>query len=226
MGPRSYGRAPSDAVQVSSPGEVLGSNRRVIQRDNATVAGDAQDGPFRERISLRLSLGSSPAPWALCSLTATFIAECCGELFSKVDGGRGPLGRDAIIGAVGFVLNELVENALKYGQHGDINVTVGLGREDIVCIVSNPIAKSAVPALRARLEELVQGDPGELLRRQVEANTTRDVKSAESGLGYLLLINDYGVHLGWELSPVSGNIFSVMARIPLRNEKLKNEKER
>jgi hypothetical protein len=181
------------------------------------------DESFRECISLRLSPGSSPVPWALCSLTATFMGECCGELIPKIDGNGGPLNRNEIAGAVDFVLNELVENAVKFRQHGNVDVTVGLEREDVVCLVSNSIMTSTVPALRAKLYELTQGDPGELLRRQVEANTTdvKDGKSAGSGLGYFILMNDHGVRLGWELSPISDSSFSIttMARIPVRNER-------
>jgi hypothetical protein len=181
------------------------------------------DESFRECISLRLSPGSSPVPWALCSLTATFMGECCGELFPKIDGKGGPLNRDEIAGAVGFVLNELVENAVKFRQHGDVDVIVGLDREDVVCLVSNSILASTVPALRARLYELMQGDPRELLRRQVEANATdvKGGKSAGSGLGYFILMTDHGVRLGWELSPISGSSFNIttMARIPVRNER-------
>ena len=181
------------------------------------------DESFRECLSLRLSPGSSPVPWALCSLTATFMGECCGELFTKIDGKGGPLNRDEIAGAVGFVLNELVENAVKFREHGNIDVTVGLEREGVVCLVSNSILTSTVPALRARLYELTQGDPGLLLRRQVEANSmnVKGGKSAGSGLGYFILMNDLGVRLGWELAPISDSSFSIttMARIPVRNER-------
>jgi hypothetical protein len=151
------------------------------------------------------------------------MGECCGELFTKIDGKGGPLNRDEIAGAVGFVLNELVENAVKFREHGNIDVTVGLEREGVVCLVSNSILTSTVPALRARLYELTQGDPGLLLRRQVEANSTnvKGGKGAGSGLGYFILMNDLGVRLGWELAPISDSSFSIttMARIPARNKR-------
>src|SRR4029078_4992943 len=107
-------------------------------------------------------------------------------------------------------------NAVKFNQNGDLTVTVGIGREDLVCLVSNQITNSAVPSLREKLLELTQEDPGELLRRQAEANAEAS-ESVGSGLGYLIIMNDYGVSLGWKLDPISVNSFSIktMARIPI-----------
>jgi hypothetical protein len=182
------------------------------------------DDSFSEHMSLTLYPDSFPLRWSLCSLTANFMAEYFGELFPESDRENRLLSRDEISGAVGYVLNELVENAVKFNQDGDINVTVGLGREDLVCLVSNQIRNSAVPGLREKLLELTQDDPGELLRRQVEANA-EDEESTGSGLGYLIIMNDYGVSLGWKLDPISPTSFSIktMARVPILNERSRME---
>lgn len=182
------------------------------------------DDSFSEHLSLTLYPDSFPVRWSLCNLTANFMAEYFGELFPESDTEEKLLSRDEISGAVGYVLNELVENAVKFNQDGDINVTVGLGREDLVCLVSNQIMNHDVPALRSRLIELTQEDPGELLRRQAEANA-EDEESSGSGLGYLIIMNDYGVSLGWKLDPISSTSFSIktMARIPILNERSRME---
>src|SRR5512145_2407227 len=140
------------------------------------------DDSFSEHMSLTLYPDSFAVRWSLCNLTANFMAEYFGELFPDADADERLLSRDEISGAVGYVLNELVENAVKFNLNGDITVTVGLGREDLVCLVSNQIPNASVPALRQKLLELTQEDPGELLRRQAEANF-EDAESSGSGLG-------------------------------------------
>lgn len=182
------------------------------------------DDSFSEHMSLTLYPDSFAVRWNLCNLTANFMAEYFGELFPEIDGEERLISRDEVSGAIGYVLNELVENAVKFNQHGDINVTVGIGREDLVCLVSNQITNASVPALREKLNELTQEDPGELLRRQAEANA-EDADNAGSGLGYLIIMNDYGVSLGWKLDPISVNSFSIktMARIPILKERSRME---
>jgi hypothetical protein len=182
------------------------------------------DDSFSEHMSLTLYPDSFAVRWSLCNLTANFMAEYFGELFPEIDGEDRLISRDEVSGAIGYVLNELVENAVKFNQYGDITVTVGMGREDLVCLVSNQITNSAVPALREKLLELTQEDPGELLRRQAEANA-EDSENTGSGLGYLIIMNDYGVSLGWKLDPISVNSFSIktMARIPILNERSRME---
>jgi hypothetical protein len=62
------------------------------------------------------------------------------------------------------------------------------------------------------------------LRRQAEANA--EVNDAGgSGLGYLIIMADYGVTLGWKLDPISSSSFSIktMARIPILNERSRME---
>lgn len=177
------------------------------------------DDSFSEHMSLTLYPDSFPVRWSLCNLTANFMAEYFGELFPDADADERLLSRDEISGAVGYVLNELVENAVKFNLNGDITVTVGLGREDLVCLVSNQIPNASVPKLRQKLLELTQEDPGELLRRQAEANF-EDAESSGSGLGYLIIMNDYGVSLGWKLDPITSTSYSIktMARIPILRE--------
>ncbi|EYF01547.1 slr1658 superfamily regulator [Chondromyces apiculatus] len=182
------------------------------------------DDSFSEHMSLTLYPDSFPVRWSLCNLTANFMAEYFGELFPDADSDDRMLSRDEISGAVGYVLNELVENAVKFNLNGEITVTVGLGREDLVCLVSNQIPNVSVPGLRQKLLELTQEDPGELLRRQAEANF-EDAENTGSGLGYLIIMNDYGVSLGWKLDPITSSSFilKTMARIPILNERSRME---
>ena len=182
------------------------------------------DDSFNEHMSLTLYPDSFAVRWSLCNLTANFMAEYFGELFPETDQEERLISREEVSGAVSYILNELVENAVKFNQNGDINVTVGIGREDLVCLVSNQIMSSTIPRLREKLTELATEDPGELLRRQAEENA-ENAESEGSGLGYLIIMNDYGVSLGWKLDSVSPSTVCIktMARLPILKERARME---
>ena len=77
---------------------------------------------FNEHLSLTLYPDSSPVRWNLCNLTANFMAEYFAELFPETDVEGKLLSRAEISGAIGFVLNELVENAVAHTLlNGPIN---------------------------------------------------------------------------------------------------------
>jgi hypothetical protein len=182
------------------------------------------DDSFSEHMSLTLYPDSFAVRWSLCNLTANFMAEYFAELFPEADNDGKLISRAEVSGAVSYVLNELVENAVKFNRSGDINITVGIGKEDLVCLVSNHIANGEVPPLREKLLELSREDPGELLRRQAEANA-EDADATGSGLGYLIIMSDYGVSLGWKLDPVSAQntCIRTMARLPILKERARME---
>jgi len=165
------------------------------------------------QISLTLTPGSFEAGWSLCHLTSNAIANNVSARLAA-SGQEGQRMKPAEIeSAVSFILNELVENALKFNQAGDIKITVRAGGGEVCCLVSNQIAPDSVPRLREQLCRIAHGDPGELLHQQVEKN----VQSHSSGLGYLTILADYGASLSWRLQEVSPNTtcLEVMAQLSI-----------
>lgn len=179
---------------------------------------------FTEHLSLTLYPDSAPVRWSLCNLTANFMSEYFGELFPEADADGNLLSRAEISGTISFVLNELVENAVKFNEAGTITITVGMEREDLICLLSNNIPTDRVEPVRRTLLALTQDTPGELLVQRAETNAG-DSGDGGSGLGYLIIMNDYGVSLGWKLDPISATSHSIktMARIPILNERSRME---
>lgn len=179
---------------------------------------------FTEHLSLTLYPDSSPVRWNLCNLAANFISQYFAEIFPDNDAEGRLLSKAEISGAIGFVLNELVENAVKFNANGDIALTVGIDREDLVCLISNNIPSSKAAGITRTLLALTQDDPNELLFQRAQANA-EDSSEGGSGLGYLIIMTDYGVSLGWKLDPVSPTNYSIktMARIPILNERSRME---
>lgn len=153
--------------------------------------------------------------WDQCGATSDFFA----AYFSRL-----PRCRDdeeangEVEGAISYVLNEVIENAVKFQSGGTITVKVGLDGEELVFVVGNRISESAANALKPRVRELVTGDAQELLLRRVEQNA-ENPELGVSGLGFLTMITDYEARLGWSFTPVPESpgqvLLHTMARLPI-----------
>lgn len=165
-------------------------------------------GEYREpteagpRVTLVFYPGAFPVKWNQCSVTADFFAEYfaavheCG-LAEEAD-------RRDFVGSVGYVLNELIENAVKFSAGGTVVVDAAVEAGEFVVVVSNQIAATKVDGLRDKFGELVDGDPQELLLRRVEENAMNPEIST-SGLGFLTMLSDYKAKLGWRFDAAPGN---------------------
>ena len=132
---------------------------------------------------------SFPLRWGLCSTTADFCADYLAT--------REPCqtSRDAI----NYVLNELVENAVKFSEGEAITITLALTGDQLVLLVTNHVNPSTATKLRSKLHKLLAGDPLELLMRRVEENA-ENPDNEGSGLGFLTMMTDYEASLGWRLT--------------------------
>ncbi|MCA9718479.1 MAG: ATP-binding protein [Myxococcales bacterium] len=132
---------------------------------------------------------SFPLRWGLCSTTADFCADYLAtrEPFSA--------SRDAI----NYVLNELVENAVKFSEGEAITITLALDGDTLVLLVTNHVGESTAEKLYNKLCKLLAGDPLELLMRRVEENA-ENPDNEGSGLGFLTMMTDYEASLGWRLT--------------------------
>lgn len=181
-------------------------------------------GDFREFTSqggARVTLVFYPADfqvrWSQCSATADFFA----EYFAAVPACK-PADDDAraeFIGTVSYVVNELVENAVKFSVGERVEITVGLDRGELVVLVENQLLAATVDVLQATFAELAAGDPQELLFARVEANA-ENPEAGGSGLGFLTMMSDYNAKIGWRFSPVADNpnnvLLETMARLEVK----------
>lgn len=139
--------------------------------------------------------------WAHCSSTADFLAEIFGGMVRR-GGGDITEARHSIA----YLANELLENAVKFRAPGDVEVEAALAGDGFSIWLANAVTEETAGRFRALLEEIVAGDPGELLIARIEANAS-DEGDGGSGLGILTLMNDYGVRLGWSFEPAAdGNL--------------------
>jgi hypothetical protein len=111
-------------------------------------------------------------------------------------------------GAVSYVANELLENAIKFTDD-DFNYKVKfgihfVGETEVVAVIfaTNCANYETVHNLQALIKKLLSCDPNELYLQQLEKNAEAETESETSGLGLLTMINDYSAKIGWRFETI------------------------
>ena len=152
-------------------------------------------GALKNRI--RLADGPLDLAWQHCGVTAEFLGDFFALQRSK-DGGNYNEARHSI----GYLTNELLENALKFRHAFDITLEASLDGASFEVRITNVITPETAGKFQALLAELTTRDPGELLIERIEQNA-ENMNSSGSGLGLLTLMSDYGARLGWRFQPAA-----------------------
>lgn len=156
--------------------------------------------PEIESLSLRFSPGSIPIKqrWRNNGLSADFLADYVSTFFPRLEADPSSGARRAeIAGAVAFIANELLENAMKYSLDSgssSITITLQLDHERIDLWECNTVAPAQGKKFRDFIERLAGSDPDAFYLEQLE----RSAEGAQSGLGFLTMINDYAACLAWK----------------------------
>lgn len=148
---------------------------------------------------LTLAEGPLDLTWHHASTTSEFL----GEFFSLRSAAFG-LDANEVRHSIGYLVNELLENAIKFRHPGDIRIETSIEDGLFEISVSNLIDVTTAERFRVLLDEITSRDPGELLIERIEANAEDETSSA-SGLGLLTLMNDYGAKLGWRFAGEEGS---------------------
>lgn len=171
--------------------------------------------------SLELTYTSTSRPinqgWGNKRLSAYFVADYFSN-FLPVDeeDSRREKRIQESKGAVSYVANELLENAIKFNDeavHSQIKFGIHfIEDKEVTAIVfaTNRVKAERVETFQALIQELLTEDPNELYIRQVEKSAEEENCDA-SGLGLLTIINDYGARLGckFETTQTAPNVVAV-----------------
>lgn len=156
--------------------------------------------------------------WRRVSLTSDFMAKYYSYYFPYREKAKRRLSREAAENSISFVLNELIENTAKYTDAPNKTVTVKilLLEEHVVFQVSNFVTAGLAESFFGLARDILESNPEELYIRRLERNT--EANSSDSGLGYLTLINDYGVAMGFRFEKQGQDLFrvTVQARMNCR----------
>jgi len=152
---------------------------------------DLATGTGENVTRLRLFEGPLDLGWKHCAITSDFVAEFVALRYRKSRN----LHRE-VRHNVRYLTNELVENAVKFRAAGEIAIEASVQNNVFRAKVSNLVDEEASRQFQHLLSQMTISDPGELLIKRIEANAT-DVHAADSGLGLLTLMSDYGAHFAW-----------------------------
>ena len=118
-------------------------------------------------------------------------------------------------GAVSYVANELLENAIKFTDDTfSYKVKFGIHfieEIDVIAVIfaTNYAKSETANKLHEFIKELLSSDdPNELYLQQLEKNAETD--SETSGLGLLTMINDYSAKIGWRFETRPDSLDTVL----------------
>jgi hypothetical protein len=138
-------------------------------------------------------------------LSADFIADYLTTFIDTNGDPNSARRKMEIKGAIAYITNELLENAMKFSDESaqvDTSIQVQLCTDRLIFITTNSVKPSAVEPFQADIQELINCDPNELYIQRLEANAT-DEKSSHSGLGLLTVMSDYITRIGWKFEAAS-----------------------
>jgi hypothetical protein len=158
--------------------------------------------------------------WRNNGLSADFLADYLSTFFPGED--LASTEKQAEIkDSVGYIANELLENCMKYSYSDSqhlVSIEMFLAPDAITLYTMNGVAPDSVSKLQAFIRRLLSENIDELYTEQLERNAESEDGGA-SGLGYLTMLNDYGVEIAWQFShsnEISADMaLTTMVRLPL-----------
>lgn len=150
-------------------------------------------------MSVTTNPGLSDFKWSHCDKISNLFAGYVG-LWKCV----GTINQKRAVDWVNYCMNELLENAVKFGNGNEIVSRVGVHSKDdevtLVVAVENFSSEENAQKLMNVLVRCTKEDPAKLILETMELNAT-GTNVPKSSLGILSLMGDYGARLGWSLIP-------------------------
>jgi hypothetical protein len=139
--------------------------------------------------------------WRNNGLSADFLSDYLMNFFPE-NGSFSPLNTSAIEikSAVSYIANELLENAIKFNcdfSPEPIVIQLQVLTDRLIFTTTHSIDPQTVDSFQAFLTESIESDPQELYISTLEKSAISGDRF-ESHIGYLTMLTDYGVKLGWK----------------------------
>ncbi len=178
--------------------------------------------PVASETTLALSCTDMLQHWRRVSLSSDFLARYYSFYFPYREKAKGRISRETAENSISFVLNELIENTAKYSNTADtaVRVRVLLLERTILLEVSNAVSAALADEFQASMREVLAGNTEELYLSKLEANLQGSLGGArsDSGLGFLTLINDYQVQLGFKFENTGADICRITVQASMNCE--------
>lgn len=144
--------------------------------------------------------------WKNYGLSADFLGDYFAAFFPGEASETSKINRrDSVKGAVSYIANELLENAMKYSEQGEdlpISITLYLYEKEIIFQVINYSDLNTIERYQHFIQDLLSSDLESFYIQQLERTA---MGLNESNMGILTMIHDYAAKFGWEFQVVSHN---------------------
>ena len=175
------------------------------------IFGDFSESKLNNEEFLIIGFSPTSIPikqrWRNNGLSADFVADYLTTFFPVSDEDPSTRERQVQIkGAVSYIANELLENAMKYNHEASkYSIKFGLYLQEeendslfsTVLIATNSVSPANLDKFKQFIQDLTSSDPDEFYFKQLE-KSAEDQTGESSGLGFVTMINDYGATLGWK----------------------------
>ncbi|CCQ55362.1 MULTISPECIES: DUF6272 family protein [Crocosphaera] len=192
---------------------------------NYEIYGDFQDDIPDSEQFLVISFSPSSIPlkqrWRNNGLSADFVADYLTTFFPIKENEPSTIERQKELkGAVSYIANELLENAMKFHDESIdsiIQFRIHLLDETVLLFSKNCVSSEYWPKFKTIINDLVTHDPQDLYIAQMEKLAEEEDSNA-SGLGLITICCDYGAKLGWKIDndPEKNGILTVTTMVELK----------
>ncbi len=187
--------------------------------DAVTVLGNFKEQAKESALSdstLMLNSADMSNNWRRVSLTADYLAKYYSYYFPYKEKALFTMSRSEAENTLSFVINELIENTAKYSNTSKKNVTIKLSLEEknLFFHISNYIAHDTAQEFIDICKEIFENNTEELYIKKLEENA--ETGKGGSGLGYLTLINDYDIGLGFKFEKTQEKIIKVTVQAKMK----------
>jgi hypothetical protein len=156
---------------------------------------------------LLLILPKSMAPWDAANRVAQFIDAWLESAL---------LERGAHTEDLNYVVNELMENAVKYAADGSIELSVGFEPQRLRVSLSHLAAAQNAARYQQLALELATRDPDALFAEVIERNALSELPVQNgAGLGLITLRQNYQAELGFAFQAIDPLISQVSTQVCL-----------
>ncbi len=160
----------------------------------------------KDQLSVAVTMEDCKSHWHRCSLLANFAANYFSGFYPT---------NNNINNAFSTIINELIENAVKYSEPSNSSIEIRLYRleKDTVITCVNSIEKTQYEKFKGFAEELVKcNEIDKLYKETLESKAL----SETSGLGLISIINYYNSKLGFKfVENTDGKSYIVLVQVLL-----------
>ncbi|BDA77881.1 histidine kinase [Leptospira kobayashii] len=207
----SFVSSPIGNSEVSGKNETETSQSReniiYVISQNRDLSLTEENLPYHSHLSLSVYTQDMTFHWKRCEIVSNFVS----QFYSGSDGDKSVDANSA-----STIINELIENAAKYSEKENSKIYIeikDLGNK-LRVDVKNKVSSWTKLNFEKLMQIIASGNVNQMYFDALESKHTED---KTSGIGLLMLLNDYHLNLGYKIKSNQQDNFeiTIRAHIPI-----------